>query len=256
MLQPVQWLIREGVVLKYKLICCEVFVREACLAVAQTPHTVDPEFTPKGAHEKPDFLRKLIQKKIDATEEQGGYDAILLGYGLCGNSTVGIKAKSIPLVIPRAHDCCTLFLGSRERFVACFKDNLSEEWSSTGYMERGDSYLRETDTGKLLGMDKSYEEFVALYGEENAKYIWEALHPQSSSSELIFIDVPETSHLGYLEKLQGLAREEGKTVRVLEGDMRLIRELVQGDWNEKDFLIVPPGKTTKGVYDQDRVMTI
>lgn len=240
--------------MKYKLICCEVFMREACLAIASSPHTIDPVFTPKGAHEKSDYLRGLIQSKIDELEAEGEYDAVLLGFGLCGNSTAGIQARSIPLVIPRAHDCCTIFLGSKEKFSEYFGDNLSAEWSSAGYMERGDSYLRETDTGELLGLDKSYEDLVEMYGEENAQYLWETLHPNLHSNELIYIEIPETAHLGYQKKLEELALEQGKTVRILNGDMRLIRNLIDGAWNEKEFLIVPPGETIKAVYDKDEII--
>lgn len=242
--------------MRFKLICCEVFLREACIAIAGSANTVDPEFTPKGAHEQSDYLRRLIQSKIDAVEQEGGYDAILLGFGLCGNSTAGIKARSIPVVIPRAHDCCTIFLGSKEKFVEYFKDNLSAEWSSAGYMERGDSYIRETDTGKLLGLDKSYEDLVEQYGEENAQYLWETLHPDFHGNELIFIQIPETAHLGYLEKLKTLADEQGKGVRVLDGDMRLIRGLINGDWNEKEYLVVPPGKEINPVYDQEKIIEV
>jgi len=239
--------------MKFKLICCEVFLREACIAIAESPNTIDPEFTPKGAHEQPNFLREVIQSKIDAAEGKG-YDAILLGFGLCGNSAAGLKARSIPLVIPRAHDCCTIFLGSKAKFIEHFKDNLSAEWSSTGYMERGDSYIRETDTGKLLGLDKSYEDLVEQYGEENARYVWETLHPDFHGDEMIFIQIPETAHLGYVEKLKSLAAEQGKKVRIIDGDMRLIRGLVNGDWSREEYLVVPPGKEIKPVYDQDKVM--
>ncbi len=241
--------------MRYKLICCEVFVREACLAIATSPHTVDPEFTPKGAHDDSSHLRELLQGLMDTAEAKGEYDAILLGFGLCGNSTIGLKTKKIPMIIPRAHDCCTLFLGSRDKFVEHFKDNLSAEWSTTGYMERGDTYTRETNTTEMLGLDMGYEEYVRLYGEDNAKYLWETLHPQPTSKELIYIDVPETTQPEYLIKLREEAAKQGKTVRILPGSMILIRKLVHGDWDEKDFLVVPAGKETKGVYDQDSVIT-
>lgn len=242
--------------MRYKLICCEVFLREACLSIANSPHSVDPEFTPKGAHDMSSYLRELLQKKIDETENQGVHDAILLGYGLCGNGTVGLKNSKIPLVIPRAHDCCTIFLGSREKFVEYFKDDLSAEWSSVGYMERGNNYTRQTDTTQILGLDMEYGELVKKYGEDNAQYLWETLHPKKHNKELIFIDVPETARPEYLEKLKQEAEKQGKSVRILPGDIRIIQSLVNGNWDEKDFLIVPPGHTIKGVYDQVKVVTI
>lgn len=241
--------------MRYKLICCEVFMREVCLAIALSPNIVDPEFTPKGAHEDPESLHKSIQSRIDAVGAADGYDAILLGYGLCGNSALGLQARTVPLVIPRAHDCCTIFLGSKEKFLLHFKDSLSAQWTSVGYMERGESYLRETDTGKLLGIDKSYEDLVEKYGEENAGYIWETLHSESHSDELLFIQIPETANLGHLEKFADAARENGKTVRVLEGDMRLLKGLVAGDWDEREYLVVPPGKSIKAVYDHEEIIS-
>ena len=231
-------------------------MREACIAISQTCNIINPEFTPKGAHENSDKLRELIQSKINDTVETDKYDAILLGFGLCGNATAGLKASNIPLVIPRAHDCCTIFLGSKNKFIEYFKDNLSKEWSSTGYMERGDSYLRESDVGKSLGIKTGYEEFVDLYGEENAEYLWETLHPEAKDKELIYIEIEETAHLGYCQKIRAMADKEGKTVKVLEGDMGIIRNLINGDWDAKDFLVVPPGKSMRSHYDFDQVISI
>ncbi len=236
-----------------KLICCEVFLREACLAVATSPNTVDLEFTPKDAHENADELRDILQKKIDDSESYRQYDAILLGYGLCGNSTAGLKARNIPLVIPRAHDCCTIFLGSKEKFKIHFKDKLSAKWNSAGYMERKENGIfRESSVPDMLGINKSYEELVEKYGDENAKYIWETLHPEEK--EYFFIDVPEFSHLGYLDKMREIAEEENKKLTVIEGDMRLIRGLVNGEWNSDEYLVIPPGKEIVPIYDMDIIL--
>ncbi|HHV97165.1 MAG TPA: DUF1638 domain-containing protein [Clostridiaceae bacterium] len=242
--------------MRYKLICCDVFMRMACLAIANTSNIIDPEFTELGAHENSSRLREILQKKIDDADKTGLYDAILLGYGLCGNSTAGLKARNTPLVIPRAHDCCTIFLGSKEKFLEYFKDNLSAQWSSIGYMERSSDYLRNTDTGKLLGLDKDYEELVEKYGEENAKYIWETLHPEYNNDEFIYIYIPEFEKLRYPEKAKSVAAKDNKTFKLLKGDMRIINDLINGKWNENDFLIVPPGKEIKAVYDNDRVISI
>lgn len=242
--------------MKYKLLCCEVFLRMACLAISNTSNIIDPEFMNLGAHESPDVLNKVLQNRINEIDKENKYDAILLGYGLCGNSTVGLTARSIPLVIPRAHDCCTIFLGSREKFLEYFKDNLSSSWGSAGYMERDSGYLRDTDTGKLLGLDREYSNLVEQYGEENAEFIWQTLHPQHESNELIYIDVPEITHLGYLDKMKTLAAEQEKNLRVLDGDMRLIRRLIDGDWNEEEYLIVKPGETIKAVYDHEKIMSV
>jgi hypothetical protein len=168
---------------------------------------------------------------------------------------MGIKARKIPLIIPRAHDCCTIFLGSKERFLENFGQNLSATWSTSGYIEWGSSYLRATDTGRLLGMDKEYEDFVKQYGEENAAYLWDILNPKRDEKEIIYIDTPETKHLGYIETMRRHALEENKELKVIQGDTRLLRALVNGEWNGKEFLRVEPGSVISPVYDHDIIMS-
>ena len=242
----------------FKLIACEVFFREISLCAAVSPHTVDVELTEKGAHDKSDFLRDLIQSKIDAAEKSArAYDAVLLGYGLCGNAASGIHARSVPLVIPRAHDCCTVFLGSRKAFEDRFKDNPSLPFSSAGYMERGGKLMREADTGLVPGAGGSLEELIARYGEENGRYLHETLSPGRShgaGDTLVFIDVPELAHLGYAEKCRLRAEEAGMKIEVMRGDTRLIRMLLSGEWDPREFLIVAPGQRIRGVYDWDEII--
>lgn len=241
-----------------KLIACEVFTREICHCVASTPHVVDIEFTEKGAHDRSDFLRDVIQSKIDSGQkDEKKYDAILLCYGLCGNATVNLLSRGFKIVVPRAHDCCTLFLGSKERYKEFFAKNPSLSFSSTGYIERGDSYVREASVNKILGLDKSYEEYVGLYGEENAKFIWENLNScrtDQQSSEVVFIEVPETEHLGYAEQCRARAQAEGKQYVQLQGNIRLIKSLVLGDWNQSEFLIMQPYQRTSAVYDWEEII--
>jgi hypothetical protein len=245
-----------------KLIACEVFYREACLCMATSPHRVDAEFTEKNAHEKSDSLRSLVQSKIDAAEEGSvAYDAILLGFGLCGNGVLGVGGTTTPVVVPRAHDCCTIFLGSRGAFKENFADNPSRPFSSVGYMERGTSWIHDASAIVVPGLNKQYEEYVAQYGEENAKYIFETLTASQETAltdghddKVVFIDVPELSHLGFAETARAQAEAAGKRFVRLPGDMRLIRALVNGEWNDEEFLVVPPGQRIGGVYDWDRIV--
>jgi hypothetical protein len=243
--------------LRYKLITCEVILREVCHALVRTPHTIDPVFTPKGAHDDCAGLRRLIQEEIDRADEvERSYDAVLLGYGLCGNATVGLRARHVPLIIPRAHDCCTLFLGSRKRYEAIFSPNPSMAFSTAGYCERDGVLWHESSVRQALGLTGSYESYVEKYGEDNARYLFETLSPyfNDRSHDLIYIDVPETRHLGWEEKLRAQADEEGKRFLKYEGSIRLIDDLVFGRWDSDAFLRVQPGQRIDGVYDWDTII--
>ena len=242
--------------MRLKLISCNVFMREACQCIARTPHVIDVEFTELGEHIHSETLRATIQGRIDAAEASNkGYDAILLLFGLCGNAGVDLHARNTPLVIPRAHDCCTILLGSRETFAEHFADNPSTPFSSAGYMERGDYFLRVEEGQATMHFGDAYAALVEQYGEEDARYIWEAMHPaQPGRDRAVFIDLPETAHLGYREQFTERVTAEGKTPVYLDGSLSLIARLIDGQWDAADFVIVPPGRHTVGVYDWTEIM--
>lgn len=243
----------------YKLICCNVFQREACACIATSPKTLDVEFTELGEHSRSGRLRELIQARIDAAEASGkNYEAILLLFGLCGNATVGIQARKTQLVMPRAHDCCTILLGSRQRFVEHFGAAPSTPFSSAGYVERGEYFMRVDEANSASpSPGNAYQALVEQYGEEDARFIWEQMHPEHDQNQkAVFIDLPETRHLGYAGEFEKKAAEIGREYVYLEGSSRLIRGLIDGNWPESDYLIVPPGGVIDGVYDHDEVVRL
>jgi hypothetical protein len=241
--------------MRLKLIGCDVLLRELCLLIADSPHTFDLEFTEKDSHNHSDNLRKIIQDKIDGCADKN-YDAILLAYGICGNSTVGLEARDIPLVIPRAHDCCTLFLGSKEVFQEHFQENPSQPFSSPGYMERSDTMLHD-GFGSLEDMenDPVYKEYIEKYGEENAKYIYETMYGHKGRyAKLIYIEIPETANPVCAEQCRKKAEDSQLEFVTLKGSIDLLRNLINGNWREEDFLIVKPGHRLKGLYDWKEII--
>jgi len=240
-----------------KLIACNVFTREACWCIAQSPHVVDVEFTELGEHVHPEALRARIQGVIDAAEGQGKqYDAVLVLFGICGNAGVGLQARGRKLVMPRAHDCCTILLGSRATFAEHFKDDPSTPFGSAGYLERGDYFLRTEDGETTVYYGDVYAQYVEQYGEENAKYIWETMHPSrpEGNNRAVFINVPETTLPAHEDSFRQQAEAEGKDYIRLDGSLALIRALICGDWNGEDFLVVEPGQEVAGVYDWSEVI--
>lgn len=242
----------------FKVIACDVFTREICHAVVSSPHTVDLEFTEKGSHDNSEVLNDLIQKKIVAADISGKeYDAVLLGYGLCGNSTRGLSSERSKLIIPRAHDCCTIFLGSKKSFKEHFAENPSRQFTSAGYMERGDGYLRTSTFSREMGIDKSYEEYAELYGEENARYIMETIDPSvkaGTEDSIIYIDIPETAHLDFMHRCRKETEREGKEFIRISGNIRLLKDMIHGNWNADDFLVLEPGECIVPVYDWDEII--
>lgn len=243
----------------FKLLACNVFMREACLAIARSPHVVDVEFFELGEHVNSTALRSRLQAAIDAAAASPKrYEAVLLLYGLCGNTVVGLEARGAPLVLPRAHDCCTVLLGARATFQEHFADNPSLPFSCAGYMERGEYYLRTIgEEGSRLYYGDQYAALVEQYGEENAKYVWETMHPphlEQADRRAVFIAHPETAALGHAERFAAAAAAEGKTLVRLDGSLRLIHALLAGVWDPVEFLVVQPGQRITGVYDWTEIV--
>ena len=40
----------------------------------------------------------------------------------------------------------------------------------------------------------------------------------------------------------------------LEGSLDLLRDLINGNWQEEDFLILNPRQRSKGIYDLEKVI--
>jgi hypothetical protein len=242
--------------MNYRLIACNVFQREACACVARSPHVVDVEFVELGEHARPDRLRALLQARVDAAEQAvRRYDAVLLLFGLCGNAGIGLVARQTPLVLPRAHDCATILLGSRAAFRQHFGDNPSQGFSSSGYLERGNYFIHRSEEGGGGADGDSYAELVRQHGEENARYIWETLHPQRpGDDQAVFIRMPGIEDGRHLARFRIQVEAMGKQCAELTGDLRLIEALLEGSWDESEFLVVPPGHQTAGVYDWEEIV--
>jgi hypothetical protein len=238
-----------------KLISCEIFYREICAAVAKSPHRVDIEFLPKGLHDlPPGEMPSKVQEVIDAVPADT-YDAVLLGYALCNNGLSGVTARSCPLILPRAHDCITLFLGSRTRYREVFDSHPGTYFLTSGWIERGEKSgdLADLSVQQQLGMNLTMKALVEQYGEDNAEFLYETLcNGTKNYNRFLYIPMGvEPENMEQQAKEQAAEREWD--FETLPGDMRLITDLVNGNWNEEDFLTVPPGGTIKPSYD-DRIV--
>lgn len=236
---------------RFRYIGCEIVYREACALAARCEHRVDIEHLRKGLHDlQTGQMREHIQRTIDATDPQPGYEAILLGYARCNDGLVGVTARDIPLVIPRAHDCITFLFGSRQAYREYFDAHPGTFFQSSGWSEREvDGHDRAAPAygqqGVMadMGLAQSREELIAQYGEDNADFIAELLGGwENNYSQCLYLTMGVCDETPFIEAARADAEEKGWAFGVRPGDMKLLEKLFAGHWDD-DFVIVQPGQS-------------
>ncbi|MCK5843980.1 MAG: DUF1638 domain-containing protein [Victivallales bacterium] len=228
--------------LRLLVIACEIFAREIYFRAATSKNIVDIHLLPQGLHDIGEAgMSGELQETIDATDSSK-YDALLLGYGLCNNGIRGVHAP-ITMVIPRAHDCISLLMGSRKMYQTCFNANPGVYYRSPGWIERGEHHLSNKDSTTAQMGFKEYDDYVEMYGEENAKYLMETLEGGLNHYDtLAYIDTGVVGFPEYVESERKIAAERKWKFDLVKGSTELFRRMLDGEWNDEDFLVLPPGE--------------
>ncbi len=241
--------------MRIKCIGCDALARLIYLCAAHSPHLVDVTMLRLGLHRQPGDLQLRLQREIDDSVGQG-YQAVVMAYGLCGRATAGITARDVPVVIPRAHDCITLFLGSRARYTQEHEKAPGTYWYSLDYIERGSldgslTALGADGIDNTWNIEEEYDRYVAKYGKDNADYLMEVMGAwRSHYNRAAFIDMG----IGDNASVEGKARDEasrrGWSFERVAGDLVMVRQLLNAEWND-DFLILQPGQRLGMSYDEN-----
>jgi hypothetical protein len=239
--------------LRLHVISCRVFERELEVLVPQAKCEVKLEYLEMGLHERPgEQLRLALQRAVDAVAADGA-EAIAIGYGLCNRGLVGLKARTVPLVLPRAHDCLGILLGSSRRYLAELDKEAGTYFQSAGWIENlpGDRTLRPLAAGSQGATSASKAELVERYGAENAEFLLKELGSLTRLyKRLAYIQTPVAAARQFEEQAAKLAQQRGWKFEKLPGDLGWLRRLLDGDWNEAEFLVVRPGERVTLRYDE------
>jgi hypothetical protein len=232
---------------RFKVIACEATAPQAEAIAKECGNDIDIMILDVGLHavgkeKMPVELQKVIDQ-VDARR----YDAILLAYGLCNNGICGLHA-AIPLVAPRAHDCITLFMGSKERYRQYFDTHPGTMFVSAGT-------LNPKANGELISgvelREKMRQEFLAKYDEEDVEYLMETWgNPLKNYHRITFIN----DGVGDIDKNRDIARRLASDAdwdfEEFQGGPDLFRRLLSGDWDEDSFLVIAPGSTIKPSFTE------
>ncbi len=243
--------------MKLKVVACGVFEPELLALANRTPNEVHLHFLDAGLHNSPDLLREMAQGEIDRAVG-AGYDAILLFYGLCGRGTSGLLARDAPVVLPRVHDCMTLFLGSREEYRRQFKRHPGTFYITPGWYEKrtqpGDLEQVRGGRGEVTE-DPRFPPLAAKYGPLNAADIirfqdsWKRNYTRAA-----FIDTGFGDSERYAGYARTMAEAFGWVYERLVGNADLVARLLAGDWDESHAFVLRPGQRSALTGDE-RIFT-
>lgn len=244
--------------MRNKLVVCEVFFREVCHLAANTPTVCDVVFIPFGLHSTPDKLRERLQHEID-TADPNVHSNVVLAYGLCSGGTARLRAGAVQVIIPKAHDCITLFLGSRQKYNEEFGGHPGTYYYTTGWIERADG---EVEQGNIVVLkererERRFEEYKEKYGEDNAVFLIE----QESQwlvnyNRAAFINTGLGDLEVYRDFAKKVAESHGWANEEIEADLSLIGKLFSDSWDETEFLMVQPGWSTEQSVDEQVIRVI
>ena len=108
--------------MRIAMIGCMVMNREISLLTAKSENIIRVWWLRQGLHDTPDVLRAQLQKTIDEIEQENQalresqrFQAIVLAYGLCSNGVIGLRSRSLPIIVPRIACCserCRAYIGT------------------------------------------------------------------------------------------------------------------------------------------------
>ena len=214
------------------------------MLMAGAGHVVEIRWYEIALHDRPDELRAKLQGELDSLDARDDIDAVVLAYGLCGLGTAGLRAGRHPYVLPRAHDCITLFLGSKERYAqhqrgcpGCMY--YTPGWNRARRVPGPDrfAYIREEYA-------KQFDEDDVEFLIESEKQTW-AMHDTAT-----YIDLGTPDAEAEAAYAMRCADSLGWKFEHIHGDPILLRDLLWGNWDDERFLVVQPGCASAHATDE------
>lgn len=228
------------------IIACKVLWREIDWLVSRAPLFHDVYYLEQGLHDEPQKLKDRLQEKISELENR--YSVILIGYGLCSNGITGLRSKCSKLVIMRGHDCITFFLGSKERYRTLFDQYPGTYWYNTGWIETSDIPNKEF-------YDRKYLSYVEKYDEETAEYLVETEKEWLSKYNAIaYIRQDITDETEYIHFAEAAADYLAWNYKEVKGDLGLLKDWIEGNWDEERFLVIHPGETVTASFQENTII--
>lgn len=202
----------------------------------EAAHIAELRWFEMGLHDQPSQMRVVLQQNLDAIDARPDIEAVALAYGLCGLGTAGLRPLKHPVVIPRAHDCIAVFMGSKEKYASHQRACPSCYYYTPGWNRN----RRVPGPEKLEALK---QELSAKFDPEEVEYLiatereqW-ALHDTATYLDLGTDDAEVEA--AYAKRCADWLGWKFERIR---GEATLLRDLLWGNWDDARFQIVPAGQ--------------
>ncbi|SPE55504.1 conserved hypothetical protein [Verrucomicrobia bacterium] len=227
------------------MLACSVFEQEIALHIRGAEHLAECRFFEIGLHDRPDRLRAILQENLDAVDSRTDIEAIALAYGLCGRGTAGLRLQHHRLVIPRAHDCITMFLGSKEAYA-----EHQRRCPTCFYYTPGWNRSRRVPGPERL--DSLRAELAPKFEPDDVEYLVEMERAQwAQHNTVTYMDLGTDDAEAEAAYAKRCADWLGWKFERIHGDPRLWRDLLWGNWDEQRFMILKPGMQLGHATDEN-----
>ena len=204
-----------------KLIACPAVLGELAEGAVEG---VDCRELEAQLHISPERLKEALRVAVADADVPGA--TIVLGYGLCSNSVLGLKTEHATLVVPKVDDCIAMLLGSNEAFAAETEKQRGSYFVARAYLEACDTLMSE------------HKKLAAKRGRERAEKMMRLLLVHYT--RIVLIDTGRYDLGPYRASVVDFAGTFDLAVEEVPGTTRILDALVEGGWGD-DFVVAPPG---------------
>ena len=208
--------------------------------------TLKKKLLPGGLHNQPDELRRKLQEAINKASLDETCLRIIVGYGLCGKGTVGIKAPHVPLIFPKVHDCIALFMGSDKAYKEEFARYPGTFYISTGWYTEKEKPGEDRPEEIWIGSQTmGCKEITDKYGEKGGKEIIRFFSTwKNNYQRAAFIDTGVGKAEQYAKHAKKMAEKYNWEYQNIKGNLSLMTRLLTSSDSDDQILVVPPGYVT------------
>ncbi len=243
--------------MRLKLISCEVLFRVMAAAITRSINEVDAEFLPASLHRKGcQRAHQALQTALDLVDESD-YQAVVFACAHSRNSVIGLRAETIPLVLPRIDHWAKLLSELDQPYFPSPIHHSPTAWalkaaSADAHRVRFRPGCRGHHSSHSQPGRSSHKQRRrrTLAGLELPAMLSSGVASNSSTG---LGDSP----LDNPEVLVAQAEQEagwfGWDFEKANCNLGLIQRLLDGYWSHDEFLVVPPGFTITSQRGESRL---